>query len=71
MVEKPTELSDLNAVDYGVHRYANSSQNTPSSSNGYVIAIKRSEDVLGQIALDDMGTLYSRARVGESWKSWK
>ena len=68
---KSAEQTDLNAIYSGVHRYSNRSKNIPSANNGYIIAVKRDSSMLGQIALDDSGTLYSRACVDSSWGSWK
>lgn len=68
---KSAEQTDLNAIYSGVHRYSDRSKNIPSANNGYIIAVKRDSSMLGQIALDDSGTLYSRACVDSSWGSWK
>lgn len=68
---KSAEQTDLNAIYSGVHRYSNRSKNIPSANNGYIIAVKRDSSMLGQIALDDSGTLYSRACVDSSWGFWK
>jgi hypothetical protein len=68
---KPVEQTDLNAIYSGVHRYSNLSKNIPSAYNGYIIVMKRGGDTLGQIALDDSGTLYSRVCNDLSWVSWK
>lgn len=68
---KSAEQTDLNAIYSGVHRYSNRSKNIPSANNGYIIAVKRDSSMLGQIALDDSGTLYSRACVDSSWGIWK
>ena len=68
---KPAVQTDLNTIYSGVHRYSNLSKNIPSSNNGYVIALKRDRSMLGQIALDDAGTLYSRVCIDTSWKNWK
>lgn len=68
---KPVEQTDLNAIYSGVHRYSNLSKNIPSAYNGYIIVMKRGGGTLGQIALDDSGTLYSRVCNDLSWVSWK
>ena len=68
---KPAVQTDLNTIYSGVHRYSNLSKNIPSSNNGYVIALKRDRSMLGQIALDDAGTLYSRVCIDTLWKNWK
>lgn len=68
---KPVEQTDLNAIYSGVHRYSNLSKNIPSAYNGYIIVMKRGGGTLGQIALDDSGTLYSRVCNDLSWGSWK
>ena len=68
---KPVEQTDLNAIYSGVHRYSNLSKNIPSAYNGYIIVMKRGGGTLGQIALDDSGTLYSRVCNDLSWMSWK
>ena len=68
---KPVEQTDLNAIYPGVHRYSNLSKNIPSAYNGYIIVMKRGGGTLGQIALDDSGTLYSRVCNDLSWGSWK
>ena len=68
---KPVEQTDLNAIYPGVHRYSNLSKNIPSAYNGYIIVMKRGGGTLGQIALDDSGTLYSRVCNDLSWGSCK
>ena len=68
---KPVEQTDLNAIYSGVHRYSNLSKNITSAYNGYIIVMKRGGGTLGQIALDDSGTLYSRVCNDLSWGSWK